>query len=216
MTIPVPTTMRDRWRDRAEPPVGSGTVYWHVLMRDHPAVVEAANEAQNRLVDFPGLHRTPREWFHMTVYAAGATEEIRSDSLRALLSRSQEAVNEIRPVPITARRVLYHPEAIMLAIEPANELRSVAQAVGEATQEILGPRPETLERIGSWIPHVTVAYSTAAQDSAPIVGAVGTAVRTRTALIERISLVNQWGPERDWDWEVMGEIRVGGERTRAT
>lgn len=108
MTIPVPTTMRDRWRDRAEKPVGSGTVYWHVLMRDHPAVVEAANEAQNRLVDFPGLHRTPREWFHMTVYVASATEEIRSDSLGALLARSQEAVKGIHPVPVTARRVLCH------------------------------------------------------------------------------------------------------------
>ena len=216
MPIPVPTTMRDRWRDRAEPPVGQGTVYWHVLMRDHPGVLEAATEAQDRLADFPGLHRTPREWFHMTVHMAGATDEISSETLRALLSRSQKAVNGIHPVQVTARRVLYHPEAIMLAIEPAEELRSVARLVGEATQESLGPRPETLEQVGSWVPHVTVAYSIASQDSAPIIGAVGKAVRPRTAVIERLSLVNQWGPERDWDWEVVGEIRVGGGRARTT
>lgn len=210
MTISVPTAMRDRWRDRAEPPVGRGTVYWHVLMRDHPRVVGAADEVQDRLVDFSGLHRTPREWFHMTVYVPGPAEEIGPDQLRALLSRTQGAVRGIRPVPVTTSKILYHPEAIMLAIEPADQLRSVAQAVAKATQEVVGPQQRAAERIASWVPHVTVAYSTAVQNSAPIVDAVGTCMPPRTALIERMSLVIQWGPERDWDWEVVGEIRLGG------
>lgn len=148
----------------------------------------------------------------MTVYVPGPTDEIGSEYLRALLTRAQETVNGIQPVPVTTRQVLYHPEAIMLAIEPVDQLRSVARSVAKATQEVVGPQRGALEQIGSWVPHVTVAYSTAAQDPAPIVNAVGTSVRSRTALIERISLVNQWGPERDWDWEVVGEIRLGKEQ----
>lgn len=210
MTISMPTAMRDRWRDRAEPSVGRGTVYWHVLMRDHPGVVGAADEAQDRLAGISGLHRTPREWFHMTVYVPGPAEEIGPDQLRALLLRSQGAVQGTRPVPVTTSRVLYHPEAIMLAIEPMDQLRVVAQLVAKATQAVVGPQEGADERIASWVPHVTVAYSTAVQDSAPIVDAVGTHLPPRTALIDRISLVVQWGPERDWDWDVAGEIRLGG------
>lgn len=216
MTIRMPTAMRNRWHHRAEPPIGSGTVYWHALMRDHPGVVEAADEAQGRLADFSGLHRTPREWLHMTVYEAGSTEEIGSEHLPALLGRAQEGLKGQQPVPVTTRDVLYHPEAIMLAIEPRDRLRAIAELVVAATEEIAGTRPDVIERIRSWIPHVTVAYSTAVQDSGPIVGALGASVRPRSAVIERIALVNQWGPERDWDWEVVGEIRLGGNGTDTT
>lgn len=57
----MPTQMRDRWRNRAEPAVGHGTVYWHVLMRDQPEVIAAAEEAQAALAAFPGFHLPPRE-----------------------------------------------------------------------------------------------------------------------------------------------------------
>ena len=161
-------------------------------------------------MDFSGLHRTPREWFHMTIYVPGPAEKIGPDRLGVLLSRSQDAVNDVRPVPATTSRVIYHPEAIMLAVDPSDQLRSVARSVAQATQEVVGPQERAVERVASWVPHVTVAYSTAVQDSAPIVEAVGACVPLRTALIQRISLVVQWGPERDWNWERVGEIRLGG------
>ncbi len=121
----------------------------------------------------------------MTVHVAGATEEIDSESLRALLSRSQEAVNGIHPVPVTARRLLYHPEAIVLAIEPAEELRSVALSVGEATQEILGARPDTLRRSSTWLSNRVCTRNASRSVSRR-------EARARTVSRSRISLPLSW------------------------
>jgi hypothetical protein len=55
----LPARMTDRWHNRHEPRAGEGTVYWHILMKDHPQVIDLARAAQQRLTQFPGLHMTP-------------------------------------------------------------------------------------------------------------------------------------------------------------
>ena len=55
----LPVQMIDRWASRSEPGPGQGTVYWHMLMNDHPQVVSLATKAQQRLAPFTGLHMTP-------------------------------------------------------------------------------------------------------------------------------------------------------------
>ncbi len=67
----LPEQMTDRWARRADPAPGQLTLYWHVLMRDHPPVGELASQARQLLAPFTGLHMTPPEWPHMTTTSRG-------------------------------------------------------------------------------------------------------------------------------------------------
>ena len=124
---PMPVEMRDRWACRAEPTAGHGTVYWHVLMSRYPGARAAAEAAQDVLRNFDGLHLTPVEWLHMTLLAAGSTEDIEHDLLNDLLRKAENALWNVGTLDVNLRPVLYHPEAIMLAVEPLHALRALQE-----------------------------------------------------------------------------------------
>ena len=206
---PLPTQLRDRWRDRVEPPAGRGTLYWHVLMHDHPEAIAAAADAQRLLAPFTGLHLPPPEWLHMTIQVVGSTEEITREQMQQLLVCANHRLRELKPVTAVIGRVLYHPEAIMLSVEPREALLPIREAIGLATTEVIGQDASTQQDQSEWIPHMTVSYSTSDQDAQPIVAALGRAVSQRRILVDQVSLVVQWGPERRWDWEPVDTAVLG-------
>ena len=58
-------------------------------------------------------------------------------------------------------------------------------------------------------PHITVAYSTARQPAKPIIRALGGSLPERQVQLREVSLVNQRGLERDWDWNIEATVRFG-------
>lgn len=207
---PYPTRMRDRWKDRAEAQPGRGTIYWHVLMREYPNVLTAANLAQERLATFSGFHMTPHDWLHMTVLIAGSTDEISPDQMNAMVSTAQRMLSSIKPVRIAFGRILYHPEAIMLGAEPSVALKPMLEAAQKATQMQTGSSGQLNGSLPTWTPHVTVAYSVTEQPAAPIIEAMGKSIPTCEVEIQSMSLVIQWGPERLWNWQPVGTVRLNG------
>lgn len=203
----MPTMMRDRWHDRAEPGVGFGTVYWHVLMRDHPEVVAAVEEIQVKLTSFHGLHMPPSQWLHMTTCVAGPTAEIDRSQMLTMIEHARKSLRGVVPAEVSVGRILYHPEAIMVAVEPRKPLIPLLAAAANATSEITDLKVSPARR-EAWTPHVTIAYSIAEQEAAPIAKALTRSIRLRKTIIEKMSLVIQWGPERAWDWEIVGEVHI--------
>jgi hypothetical protein len=114
----------------------------------------------------------------------------------------------IHPPAMTVGKILYHPEAIMLAAQPAEALLPVLEAVREATQAVTGSAGRPGNKL-PWTPHITIAYSTARQPAAPIIAALGRALPERKIQVSAISVVNQRGPERCWDWQPEATIRLG-------
>jgi hypothetical protein len=55
---------------------------------------------------------------------------------------------------------------------------------------------------------ITISYSTARQSAAPIVSALGTSLPQRETVISTVSLVNQQGPERGWNWQHVAAIQL--------
>lgn len=206
---PLPTHMRDRWASRVEPAADQGTVYWHVLMARYPQAQAAGASAQTALRGIPGLHMTPEAWLHMTLFTAGPTNEIGSpDQLTEMTTNVRAAVDDIDPIHVAVGRVLYHPEAIVLAVEPVEPLRRLRDLVLTATATTVGD-VDTLSS-SAWTPHMTVAYSTAGQAAAPIISALGKSVPEQHFLLDSLSLVVQWGPERTWNWEQVSAVELGG------
>ena len=201
---PMPAEFTDRWRDRAEPAPGQGLVYWHMLVGRHPEVRAAAEEARQRLAPFGGLHLTPLEWLHMTTLIAGPTDQITSADIQRMAGSAARLLAGTPPITVTLGKILYHPEAIMLAAKPADALTPIRAAALAATREITGTDGQAGNR--PWSPHITICYSTSRQLAEPIISALGHDLPDLQFQVSAVSLVIQQGPERLWDWHPAATI----------
>jgi 2'-5' RNA ligase len=61
----------------------------------------------------------------------------------------------------------------------------------------------------SWVPHVTLAYSTSAQPAAPIIATLGRKLPEHGIRVERVDLIIQEGAERLWNWRSVAEVSLG-------
>jgi len=205
----LPAEFTDRWENRAEPRPGEGLVYWHLLMGSHPEVVALAREAQQRLARFTGLHMTPLKWLHTTVLIAGEAGQILSADLDRMAAAAGRLLAGTAPISVTLGKVLYHPEAIMLAVNPPGALDPVLDAARAATREVTGGGGRSGHQ-SPWRPHITACYSTSRQPAAPIISSVGRELPGAAIRLRDVSLVIQRGPERLWDWHPAATIRFGG------
>jgi 2'-5' RNA ligase len=204
----LPAQMADRWHDRREDGPGEGTVYWHMLMKDQPKVADLAEQAQRRLAPFArGLHMTPYEWLHMTTAVAGPAASFSDEQLQRMTRMAATLLADMPPVTVTLGRILYHPEAIMLGVVPAEALQPLRDAALQATRLATGSQ-ETDTVPARWTPHITICYSISDQPAQPLIDALGLQLPSRDIEISALNLVIQHGPERHWDWSVVGTIRL--------
>jgi 2'-5' RNA ligase len=61
----------------------------------------------------------------------------------------------------------------------------------------------------TWVPHMTLCYSTASQPADPIIASLGRELPNVDVLVDAVTLVNQRGAERSWDWNRVGVARLG-------
>jgi 2'-5' RNA ligase len=208
----LPTQMIDRWEHRVDPAPGQATVYWHVLMRDHPEVIALARHAQQRLAAFPGLHVTPLEWLHMTTMVAGPAGRFSSGQLDLMAETAAKLLADVPPITVTLGRILYHPEAIMLGVHSASALAPIRNAAAAATNMASSDRRVESD-VANWIPHVTICYSISRQPAAPLIAALGENLPACEVQVNTLSLIIQHGPERSWDWSTAATIRLASTAT---
>jgi 2'-5' RNA ligase len=203
---PMPAEFTNRWRDRAEPAHGEGLVYWHMLLGEYSEATAAAQEAQQRLDAFNGFHMTPLKWLHMTTLIVGPSDQVSADDMLNLAESAERLLTGTAPITVTLAKVLYHPEAIMLAAAPAEALTPIREAALAATREVTGTDGQAESR--PWTPHVTMAYSTSDQPAEPVIAALGRNLPEHQLQVSALSLVIQQGPERLWDWHPVATIRL--------
>ncbi|HSS87741.1 MAG TPA: 2'-5' RNA ligase family protein [Streptosporangiaceae bacterium] len=199
----LPSQMANRWQGRAELSPEQGMLYWHILLGDSSEVRALAAIAQERLACFSGLHFTPKRWLHVTTLAVGLIEQFTETDIGNMTARARDFLSDIPPAKVILGKVLYHPEAIVLGVEPAGALDPVRDAVHAAVMN------GGTERPGPWVPHVTLAYSTSVQPAAPIIAALGRELPAYDVSVSCVNLVVQEGAERLWKWRSVAEIPLG-------
>lgn len=208
---PLPEQFANRWRDgygAADP--GHGTLYWHVLLGRDMEFRKNAAAAQRRLARFPGLHMTPLQWLHLTVLNAGHVEGISDTAIAEMLEIARTYLSDTgtRIIPVNLSRVLYHPEAIVLAADPADSLNPILQAARKATLAVTGQKGTMGRYSQRWIPHVTLCYSTGIQPAGPVIAELGKRLLGCQASIDNLSLVVQHGSEWLWNWSPAGSVSL--------
>jgi 2'-5' RNA ligase len=211
---PLPKQLINRWRDgygAAAP--AAGTLYWHVLLGGNEQLCETARTAQGRLAGFSGLHMTPLRWLHLTVLHAGSANHIPAQAMNEMLAAARASISGTAPVTIEFSRVIYHPEAIVLAAQPAEALSPVREAARQATLAILGHEGIADRSSPTWTPHVTLCYSTSTQPAEPIIAALGKRIPDCQVTIDAFNLVVQYGAEWLWNWSPAGTVPISGPRS---
>jgi hypothetical protein len=172
-------------------------------MRDYPATGDRARHARKKLAPFSGLHMTPPEWLHVTTLVDGPADAFTNGQMAHTIRHAQADLAAVAPITAQLGKILYHPEAIMLAVSPAAAVYPLRDAARSATEQATGS-PVTS---ASWTQHVTVCYSTEKQSAAPLISALG--LPEQHVTISALSLVIQDGPERDWNWSTVGVAKPG-------
>lgn len=198
--------MTNRWESRIEPRTGEGKLCWHILLRDNHQLMELVAAAQDKLRAFPGLHFTPHQWLHLTTLVMGSSENFTNFEIDRMVALTREALTRLRPITITLGSVIYDPEAIALGIRPYGMLTPVLNALRMAAGQAIG---REVAADPSWIPHVTVAFSTSVQPAGPIIAALGHDLPGCEATISSINLIVQEGPERSWHWRSIAKVPLG-------
>ncbi len=209
---PLPTWMADHWWQRPGRLPGRLQYHWHLLFHDQPAVRHLAEQAQRRLAGLPNLDLVPSQWLHLTILVVGFADEVSATQVATMTAQARRLLADVPPIPVTLGRVFYHPEAVVLAVEPLDALQPVLHAVTAAARAAgCDAKPDT----DPWLPHVTVAYSNTAAPAAPVIAALGRRLPETTITIRSVSLVAQTQVGRTWQWQPAAEVRLGSPVARA-
>jgi 2'-5' RNA ligase len=203
---PLPTRMADHWWQRPGRHPGRELYHWHMLFHDQPRVGELAAMAHERLAGLPGLDMVPTPWLHLTTYIVGFIDEVPDHAVAAMLEETRHLLAGVEPIPVRLGRVLYHPQAVALAVEPLGALNPVLDAVRTATR-FAGCDGHT--DTDPWFPHISVAYSNRSGPAAPIIAALGRWLPKVDVAMKSVSLVAQTQVGRTWQWRPVAEIPFG-------
>jgi 2'-5' RNA ligase len=204
---PLPEQMENHWWQRPGRTPGRELYHWHMLFHDQPAVREMIANTQDRLRALPGLDMVPLQWLHVTTYIAPFADEMTDAQVSAMVDEARRLLSQVPPIHVTLGRVLYHPQAVTLALEPFDALVPVLDAVRTATLAV-GCQGHT--DTDPWVPHISVAYSNNSGPYAPIVTALGRRLPTLNVSINSISLVAQTQVDRTWQWRPVAEVPLTG------
>jgi 2'-5' RNA ligase len=200
--------MDNHWWQRPGRRPGRELYHWHVLFDDQPRVRELAARAQERLVNLSGLDMVPMRWLHLTTYIAGFVDDVPNGGIEAMAAEARRLLAAIAPIPVSLGRVLYHPQAVALAVEPLGALDPVLDAVRAATRSA-GCEGHT--DTDPWLPHISVAYSNRSGPAAPIIAALGRWLPKVEVSIRSVSLVAQTQVGRTWQWRRVAEVPFTGQ-----
>lgn len=204
---PLPTQMADHWWQRPGRLPGRPLYHWHMLFHDQPEVRRLAAAAQHKLAGLPGLEPVPEQWLHLTTYIVGFADEVPQASLEVMTAAARQTLAGVAPIPVTLGRIVYHPEAVVLAVKPLGALRPVLDAVVAATHAA-GCDGHT--DTDPWLPHISVAYSHATGPAAPVIAALGRWLPRTEITIRSVSLVAQTQVGRSWQWRPVAEVHLAG------
>jgi 2'-5' RNA ligase len=200
--------MADHWWQRPGRSPGRELYHWHILFHDQPKVRELAAMGQERLSGLSGLDMVPMRWLHLTTYIVGFTDEVPDEGVETMVGEARRLLAGVAPIPVGLGRVLYHPQAVVLAVEPLGALDPVLDAVRLATRSA-GCDGHT--DTDPWLPHVSIAYSNSSGPAAPIIAALGRWLPKVEVAIRSVSLVAQTQVGRTWQWRQVAEVPFAGQ-----
>jgi len=206
---PEHTTMADHWWWRPGWQVGTRYYAWHLTQEDQPALVSLAGTLRGALRAFPALDAIPDPWLHMTLHGVGHVQDVEPAARDQVIDGVARRLRRFGPISAAFASSYVGREGVMLLPEDPAPFTALVQELRAGTAEALGI-PEDGSR--PFWPHVSIAYSSAPADAAPIRAASEAAEpdEPAPATYRRVSLIRMHRDHRMYEWETVAEVPLGG------
>jgi 2'-5' RNA ligase len=206
---PLPEQLSTHWRQRPGRRPGRAEYHWHMLFGDQPKARKLAALAQRKLAGLPGLDPVPLQWLHLTTLVVGFADEVPDRAVASMVDTARNLLGDTPPVEVSLGRVYYHPEAVVLLVDPPGALDPVLSAVSISARDAdCEARTDT----DPWVPHISVAYSNGSFPAAPVIAALGSRLPETEIAISSVTLVAQTQVGRSWQWQPVADVTLGGAR----
>ncbi|MFD2027641.1 2'-5' RNA ligase family protein [Promicromonospora aerolata] len=201
-------TMTDHWWWRPSWHVGTRFYAWHITQEDQAGVHDLAQRYREAVPTFHTLDPVPDEWLHMTMQGVGHVEDINIAALDYVTVRVAERLRSLAPITTSYRRAHISSEALILPPDDPAAFMEVRRAIRAGITDALGecPEPEAGFR-----PHVSVAYSNAETDAAPLRTALDRAEPTTpsSATYRQVALIRMHRDRRMYEWDTIRAVPLG-------
>lgn len=203
-------SLTDHWWWRPGWQVGTRFYAWHITQGDQPGVHELAQRYRDAVSTVATLDPIPDPWLHMTVQGVGDVKDVNIAALDFVTLRVAERLQSLAPITTSYRRAHIADEGLLLPPDDPEAFVEVRRAIRAGITDALGECPEPED---GFLPHVSVAYSNADADAAPIRAALDQAEPTTpsTATYTQVSLIRMHRDHRMYEWETLRAVPLGGD-----
>lgn len=200
--------MSDHWWWRPGWKLGRSAYTWHVTFDDAPDLHRLAVEYIDAL-SIPGLDVIPTRWLHLTMQGVGFTDEVTAAEADAIAEAAGRHLAELEPFEVVLHPTVIEPEVVRLDVEPAARVAAVRSAVRAGIADVWGadrvPEPEV-----GFIPHVSLAYSSAKGPTDAIVRAVRSVeVAPARTTISHADLIVLNRDNKQYQWTTHASVPLG-------
>ncbi|RLP91598.1 2'-5' RNA ligase family protein [Micromonospora sp. BL4] len=202
--------MQDHWWWRPGWQVGRHFYACHFALGDHAELAELVRSYQEALRTFPGLDLIPSTWLHLTMQGIGFLDDLTDEQVTRLNHGIRERLAGLSAPVVTFHRPVVRAEAVYLLADPPAPIAAVREAVREVLGQVLGEDNAELAPPQSFRPHVSVAYSNAAQSAEPIAAALEqVAAEPVVVRLDHVGLLEFHRDHRMYEWTRSERVRIG-------
>lgn len=196
--------MADHWWWRPGWAVGRRFYTFHLTFQQAEDVHRLAAAYRQGLADVDGLDLIPDQWLHLTMQGLGFVDEVSEQDLRAIVDAATRRLAQIPAFELKLDRPGITPEAIRWEAVPPGPAIAVRQAIRQAIAEVW---PEVPEQEEGFAAHVSIAYSNATGDAAPIATALRAVdAAPAVARIESAELIVLSRDRQMYEWETFASL----------
>jgi 2'-5' RNA ligase len=146
-------------------PPGRENLQWQVL--PGPAVTDQLFHAYRELTHRPGLVPVQPRWMHITIQHVGPLAGLTVSEMDAIVARVRRRCARLPAFTITVGAARVWDTGVVAPARPVASLHQVWNIALTASHEVIGDRFE-IRPVPSHLPHLSLAYSTAAGDPRPL------------------------------------------------
>ena len=200
----------DHWAAHPEWKAGRRRLMTYIVFEKGSSFAKAAKKVQAGLVGAPAAV-CPPDSLHQTLQGAGWEDELAFAQVEAVRRNAAAAVRRVTEFDLSIESVRFAEDALVFDLSPAEPLRELKALLHDAVSRALGRTAEGgPEEI---VPHMTVAYCSAAADAGPLFAAIEKhkAVKAEPYRVKHVELI--WlSREKDrYSWETIERMPLDEE-----
>lgn len=198
----------DHWYWRPGWRAGRKFYTWHLTFPGNNPVRTLAAFYQERIV-LPFLDRVPLDGLHLTIQGVGFTDEVSRGDIDGIVTASRWRLQNLPSFHLAFGPADADAQGVPLAVRPPGPVQQIRTALREAIADVWGPHrvPEPAE---GFHPHVTVFYSNAVADPAPLRNLLQRLRSTPpvTTRVTDVSLIELGRDRKVYEWNTVAVVNL--------